>query len=176
LPASSLPTYHEEMFDADDLLGADPRQEFEGMIARRCASHDPFALMLVDLGGFSSVTAQYGTDVGDLLLFEVSSRLRHRLSPRSSVVRCGESQFAVLVPGLQDIENAKRLANTLIERLETSMSVSGTRFRLTASVGITLFPQHGRDWKALLLSADTAAYDARTEGRGRISVSIPVVR
>ena len=82
----------------------------------------------------------------------------------------------MLVPGLEDIENATRLAIPLIERVEASMTVSGIRFRLTASVGISLFPQHGRDWKALLLSADTAAYDARTQGRGRISVSIPRVR
>ena len=70
----------------------------------------------------------------------------------------------------------KIFPQSIIERLETSMTVSGTRFRLTASIGITVFPQHGKDWNALLLSADTAAYDARTQGRGRISISIPAVR
>jgi GGDEF domain-containing protein len=77
---------------------------------------------------------------------------------------------------LEDIDNAKRLAHSLIERLEASMTILGTRFRLMASIGITLFPQQGKDWKTLLLSADTAAYDARTQGRGTISVSIPAVR
>lgn len=160
----------------DDLLEANPRRKFEQMLARRCAAGDPFALMLVDLGEFRAVTAQHGANVGDLLLFETHSRLRQRLAPRNVVIRSGESQFAVLVPGLDDIDNAERLAYSLIERLEHSMTVSGTRFRLTGSIGITLFPQHGKDWKALLLGADTAAYDARTEGRGRISVSIPAVR
>jgi diguanylate cyclase (GGDEF)-like protein len=171
-----LPTYYEGVFDADDLLGENPRRRFEQMLAGRCASRDPFALMLVDLDEFRSVTAQHGANVGDLLLFEVTSRLRQRLAPRNVVMRCGDSQFAVLVPGLEDIQNAERLAYSLIERLESSMTISGTRFRLTASIGITLFPQHGKDWKALLLSADTAAYDARTQGRGKISVSIPAVR
>ena len=163
------------MFDADDLLGAHPRRRFEQTLAKRCTASEPFALMLVDLDQFESVTAQHGENVGDLLLFEVASRMRGRLSQHDVIMRSGESQFAVLVPGFADIAAAERVAYALIERLETSMTVSGTRFRLTASIGITLFPQHGKDWKALLLSADTAAYDARTQGRGRISVSIPAV-
>jgi len=164
------------MFDSNDLLDAHPRRRLQQMLEKRCAAGDSFALMLVDLDGFKSLAAQHGANVRDLLLFEVASRLRKTLSPRNFVTRCGDSQFAVLIPGLEDIGNAKRLAHSLIERLETSMTVSGTRFRLTASIGITVFPQHGKDWKALLLSADTAAYDARTQGRGRISVSIPVAR
>jgi diguanylate cyclase (GGDEF)-like protein len=164
------------MFDVDDLLGANPRRKFEQMLAKRCAASDPFALMLVDLEEFRKVTAQHGANVGDLLLFEVTSRLRRGLSPLNVVMRCGDSQFAVFVPGLESSENAERLARSLIERLETSMTISGTRFRLAASIGITLFPQHGKDWKALLLSADTAAYDARMQGRGKISVSIPATR
>jgi diguanylate cyclase (GGDEF)-like protein len=163
------------MFDADDLLGAHPRRKFEHLLAKRCVASEPFALMLVDLDQFKSITAQHGTNTSDLLLFEVASRMRGRLSARDIVMRSGDNQFAVFVPALADIEKAERVAQALIERLETSMTVSGTRFRLTASIGITLFPQHGKDWKALLLSADTAAYDARTLGRGRISVSIPAV-
>ena len=163
------------MFDADDLLGAHPRRKFEQILAKRCGASEPFALMLVDLDQFKSITAQHGANTGDLLLFEVASRMRSQLSTHDVVMRSGDSQFAVLVPKLADIDKAERVAEALIERLETSMTVSGTRFRLTASIGITLFPQHGKDWKALLLSADTAAYDARTQGRGRISVSIPAV-
>ena len=146
------------------------------MLAKRCAANAPFALMLVELDEFKSVIAEHGANVGDLLLFEVCSRLRERLAPRNIVVRSGDSQFAVLVPGLDDLANAEHLARSLIGRLETWTKVAGMRFRLTASIGITLFPQHGKDWKALLLSADTAAYDARAEGRGRISVSFPASR
>ena len=145
------------------------------MLAKRCATDEPFALMLVNLDQFKRVRAQHGSNVGDLLLFEVASRMRSTLSAHDVVVRSSDSQFAVLVPGLADIDKAERVALELIERLETSTTVSGTRFRLTASIGITLFPQHGKDWKRLLLSADTAAYDARTQGRGRISVSFPAV-
>ena len=163
------------MFDVDDLLGAPPRKRFERMLAKRCAAGDTFALMLVDLEGFKAIGAEHGSNVGDLILYEITSRIREKLSDRDVLMKSGDSQFAVVVTGLSDIEVAQRVANDLIRRLETSMIVSGTRFRLTASVGVTLFPQHGKDWKMLLLCADTAAYDARTLGRGRISVSIPAV-
>lgn len=164
------------MFDSDDLLGANPRRSFEQLLEARCVAGDSFALMLVNLDEFETVSPQHGVSVSDLLIFEVACRLREKLSFRDVIVRSSDSQFAIFVPNLGDLDKAERLANALIERLETSMTVSGTRFRLTASIGITLFPQHGKDWKALLLSADTAAYDARTQGRGRISVSIPAVR
>ena len=163
------------MFGVDDLLGAPPRKRFEKLLSQRCAAGDSFALMLVHLEGFQSVSAKHGSTVGDLILYEVTARIREKLSDADVVMKSGDSQFAVLVTGLSEIDVAERIANELIGRLETSMKVSGTRFRLTASVGVTLFPQHGKDWKALLLSADTAAYDARTQGRGRISVSIPAV-
>lgn len=163
------------MFDVDDLLGAHPRRRFEHMLAKRCAAGDTFALMLVDLEGFEAISVEHGANVGDLILYEVTSRIRDELSDRDVLMKSGDSQFALVVAGLSDTGVAERIANDLIRRLETAMIVSGTRFRLTASIGVTLFPQHGKDWKMLLLSADTAAYDARTQGRGRISVSMPAV-
>ena len=72
------------MFDANDLLGANPRRKFEQLLAKRCAARDPFALMLVDLDGFKSVTAEHGANVTDLLLFEVTSRLRQTMRTPSS--------------------------------------------------------------------------------------------
>jgi diguanylate cyclase (GGDEF)-like protein len=161
--------------DPGDLLAAHPRQRFEQMLAARCESGECFALMLVDLDGFKGVSARYGANVADLLLYEISARLRDRLLNKGVVRRSGDNQFAVLVPGIAAGERAERLARALIERLERSITVSGIRFRLTATIGITLFPQHGKDWRHLLLSADTAAYDARTQGKGKISVSFPAV-
>jgi diguanylate cyclase (GGDEF)-like protein len=127
----------------------------------------------VDLEGFEGVSARHGTDTGDLLLYEVASRLREKVGEHDIVMRSGDAQFAIFVPAVEIIETAEALAEALIERLESSMTVAGTRFRLTASIGITLFPQHGDEWRFILHSADAAAYDARTLGRGRISISIP---
>ena len=165
------------MFSIEDLLGDNPRRRFERILESRCDAGDAFALMLVDLDHFSSVSQRTRGQVVDLLLYEIGGRLRDTLGVRAVVTRSGESQFAILVRGVTDLGAAERLAAKLVKRLQHSMYVAGTRFRLSASVGVTLFPRDGVDWRALLKQADAAAWDAKTPGRGRISVSFapPVV-
>ena len=164
------------MYDPDVLLGDDPRREFEQMLEGSCAAGKSFALMLVNLDGFEGIMVRYSRAVADLLIYEVSSRLRDELRDQDVLARFGSSQFAVLVTGAQRLESTADLARKLIGRLESAITVAGTRFRLTASVGITLFPQHGKEWSDLLDNAEAAAHDAMTQGRGRISISFPAVR
>jgi GGDEF domain-containing protein len=64
----------------------------------------------------------------------------------------------------------------LIDRLESPATVSGTRFRLSASIGITLSPRQSGEWRLLLQDADEAVQDAKTQGRGRISVTFAAPR
>lgn len=164
------------MYDPDALLGDDPRREFEQILARSCAARKCFAFMLINLDGFEGLMVRYGRAVGDLVIYEVSSRLRESLGQQDMLERFSRSQFAMLVMGVQRLESAEDLARELIGRLESSITVGGTRFRLTASIGITLFPQHGKEWRDLLDKAEAAAHDAMTQGRGRISISFPAVR
>lgn len=161
------------MYDVDDLLSVDPRRDFEQVLQSRCAARESFALMLVELDGFEEVSVEYGDQVSDLLLYEVASRLRRVLSEQAVLVRSGHTQFAVLLPAKRDLEEVEQKAHALIERVERPVTVSGTRFRLSASIGISLFPEHGGAWRTLLRNADAAAYDAKTRGRGRISISVP---
>ena len=159
------------MFSAEDLLGDDPRRRFERVLASRCGAGDAFALMLVELDNFTRVSQSSPEQVVDLLLYEIDARLREKLGSGAIITRSGSSQFAVLVSGVTDIESAEQLAEELIQRLQRSMHIAGTRFRLSASIGITLFPRHGNDWRSLLAQADSAACDARRHGRGKISIS-----
>lgn len=159
------------MFSAEDLLGHNPRRKFERILASRCGSGDAFALMLIDLDGFAGMTGEIGAHAEDLLLYEVTSRIRECLDERSMVTRSGRSQFAVLVRGMDEVASAEQLASRLVERLEDQVTISGTRFRLSASVGVSLFPRDGNNWKSLLRNADSAVFDATKLGRGRISIS-----
>lgn len=159
------------MFDSDDLLRKDPRRRFERILLKRCRAGKPFALMLVDLEGLEGVSARFGSNVTDLLLYEVGSRLREKLKAGDLVTRSGDQQFAVFVRGLNDQESVSQLAEELIERLQSPVTVSGTRFRLSANVGITLSPKQSGEWRLLLQDADDAVHDAKTQGRGRISVT-----
>lgn len=159
------------MFDSDDLLRKDPRRRFERILLARCRAGGPFALMLVDLEGLADVSARFGSNVTDLLLYEVGSRLREKLEAGDLVTRSGDEQFAVFVRGMNDQQSASQLAEELIERVQSPVTVSGTRFRLSANIGITLSPRQSGEWRLLLHDADEAVHDAKTQGRGRISVT-----
>lgn len=159
------------MFDSDDLLEKAPRRRFERILLNRCRAGEPFALMLVNLDGFKNVGASFGANVTDLLLFEVGSRLREMLKPHDLVTRSGDHQFAVFVEGVDDIGSANEIAEALIERLQSPVTVTGTRFRLDASVGVSISPRQSGEWQLLLKDADQAAHDAQTAGRGRISIT-----
>jgi len=159
------------MYDAGDLLGDDPRREFERILVTRCRAGDAFALMLIDLDDFTAVRTGFEAHVADLLLYEVASRLREKLDEHDVVMRSGSSEFAVFIRGMKQIQNAERLANELIERVQRPITVSGTRFCLSASIGITLSPRQSGEWRLLLQDADTAAHDAKTQGRGHVSIA-----
>lgn len=169
MPARNMKTVR--MFDSNDLLEKAPRRRFERILLSRCRSGEPFALMLVNLDGFKNVSARFGANVTDLLLFEVGSRIREKLKAGDLVTRSGDHQFAVFVEGVDDMGQANQIAETLIERLQSPVTVSGTRFRLDASIGISLSPRQSGEWRLLLQDADQAAHDAKTEGRGRISIT-----
>ncbi|MBW1759877.1 MAG: GGDEF domain-containing protein [Deltaproteobacteria bacterium] len=158
------------MYDSEDLLGDDPRHEFERILVTRCRAGGTFALMLIDLDGFAAVRARFEAHVADLLLYEVASRLREKLDEHDVVMRSGSSEFAVFIRGMKHVQNAERLANELVERVQRPIMISGTRFCLSASIGITLSPRQSGEWRLLLQDADAAAYDAKTQGRGHVSI------
>ena len=159
------------MYDAEDLLGDDPRREFERILVTRCRAGGAFALMLIDLDGFTAVRARFEAHVADLLLYEVASRLREKLGEHDVVTRSGSSEFAVFIRGMKQVQDAERLANELIERVQRPIMISGTRICLSASIGITLSPRQSGEWRLLLNDADAAAHDARTQGRGHVSIT-----
>lgn len=159
------------MYGADDLLEDDERRMLERALQTWCREGSPFALLLVDLDGFADLSTRFGANVGDLLLYEVTSRIREKLGHEDQVARSGRSEFAVLARGVSTIEDAERLALRLIERLQRPATVNGTLFRLSASIGITLSPRQSGEWRLLLEDADAAIQDAKTHGRGHVSIA-----
>ncbi len=159
------------MYGAEDLLEDDSRQALERALRTWCRDGSPFALLLVDLDGFADVGARFGSNVGDLLLYEVASRIRGKAGEHALVARSGRSEFAVLTRGVSAIEDAEQLAQRVIERLQQPVTVNGTVFRLSASVGITVSPRQSGHWRLLLEDADAAVQDAKMHGRGHVSIA-----
>ena len=123
------------------------------------------ALLLLDLDHFKEVNDTLGHAVGDLLLQEVTTRLRAKLRSVDTIARLGGDEFAVLLPSA-DVAGATRVAATILTTLEKPITLEEQQFTVEASIGIAVSPAHGGDAATLLRHADVAMYVAKREQRG----------
>jgi diguanylate cyclase (GGDEF)-like protein len=144
-----------------------------------------FSLMFIDLDGFKAVNDSLSHTAGDELLALVSVRLDALVRRGDMVARLGGDEFVVLVLGIGGEEQPAAVAGRILAAVSEPYEVAGVECHVTASIGITVFPEHGRDAQTLLRKADLAMYEAkrlgkngfvhfsaRAEGRVRERVSI----
>ena len=127
------------------------------------------ALLFVDLDHFKHVNDSLGHHVGDQVLREVGRRLVAALREDDTASRQGGDEFMLLLVRLADPRDAARVAQKLIDVIEDPLEIEGRTLRVSASIGIALFPEDGRDISTLMKQADTALYHAKQQGRGRYS-------
>ena len=132
-------------------------------------SREPFALLLLDLDGFKQINDRFGHRVGDLVLRDLAPRLQEPLRRGDVVARLGGDEFAILLSPPTDAKTAFAVAGRINQCLRRSLLVEGMSFRLSASIGIALHPQHGRKAWHLLHRADTAMFTAK---RDRLVISL----
>ena len=125
----------------------------------------PFALLLIDLDGFKEINDTLGHQAGDALLRQVGMRLRESLRESDTIARLGGDEFAVLLPGV-DAARAPVVARKVTEAIDRPCRVGDATLQVRASVGIALFPDHGRSAEELLRCADVAMYAAKRAGAG----------
>lgn len=149
-------------------------------LAAHQASGSVGALLFVDLDNFKQINDARGHAVGDALLVQVARRLRHLQTDDVMVARLGGDEFVVLISRMaQDLPGGSLAAHQMAERVRTALEAShqlhGHRYSSSASIGITLFPQHGTAVDDLLREADTAMYRAKKQGRNRVAFYDPTM-
>jgi len=123
------------------------------------------AVMFLDLDRFKSVNDTLGHHVGDQLLVHVAERLREAVRAVDIVSRLGGDEFVVILPEIQDADDATRVAQKIIAALAPPVTVEGNLLHATPSIGISIFPDHGSEAYGLMKHADTAMYHAKADGR-----------
>jgi diguanylate cyclase (GGDEF)-like protein/PAS domain S-box-containing protein len=123
------------------------------------------ALMFLDLDRFKNINDSLGHHVGDQVLKDVAARLTRTLRSGDTVARLGGDEFVVVLQEVRDPSDAATVAQNLLHELAPPCFVDGRELHLSASIGITLFPDDGRDADALMKNADSAMYHVKDAGR-----------
>jgi diguanylate cyclase (GGDEF)-like protein/PAS domain S-box-containing protein len=126
---------------------------------------DRLALVFIDVDGFKTVNDSFGHAAGDLLLRILADRLRASTRKTDTVARIGGDEFTVMVQDLGRADYAAVVAQSLLEQLARPCLLGDREVTITASVGISVFPEDGTDGGTLLKNADLAMYRAKQEGK-----------
>jgi len=161
----------------DPLTGLANRSLLGDRIAQAIAWSEteasPPAVLLLDLDGFKTINDSLGHTAGDAVLVEVARRLTSVVRPMDTVARLGGDEFAVVMPDVTE-EQALQVAADALEVLKEPLPVHGRSVWVLASIGIRIAePDDTAD--VLLRDADTAMYEAKTNGRGRALLYQPAM-
>ncbi|MFT7388181.1 MAG: diguanylate cyclase (GGDEF)-like protein [Candidatus Endobugula sp.] len=131
------------------------------------------AILFIDLDQFKVINDSLGHDVGDQLLIEVGRRLRSCVRKGDTVARQGGDEFIILLPSIQNIKQVDRVGAKLVDTLKQPYHVLHHEMHISASIGITLFPDDGTDVDTLLKNSDITMYQVKANGRNNYQFFTP---
>lgn len=156
----------------DEMTGLVNRAHFHHLLdeaCARCAPDVPFGVLYIDLDQFKPINDAYGHAAGNVTLCQFADRLLALAPPGAVVARLGGDEFALLTaPGIH-AQALDALAGRILEAARTRFSYQGHELQVSASIGLSLFPQHGDSTAQLLHAADAAMYLSKRNGRNLAS-------
>lgn len=150
------------------------RETLRERIATAEASRRRLAVMLIDLDRFKDVNDTLGHLVGDALIRSAAQVLRDTVGASGVVARLGGDEFVVMTGEFRHRQELAQLAGRVASALNRTDLVPNIDTQVSASIGVALFPEHGRDMSTLLKNADAAMYQAKRDGRNQFSFFNPV--
>jgi diguanylate cyclase (GGDEF)-like protein len=158
----------------DEMTELDNRAYFYAQLNRHCAqSHRQgrrFALVFIDLDRFKPINDAFGHEAGNAVLQEFARRLRALAPPPARVGRLGGDEFAVLVPDCSDDDALAALVDAMLAAASRPIAYDGAALTVSASIGVSRFPDNGQTGPELLRSADAAMYRVKQNGRNGSNV------
>jgi diguanylate cyclase (GGDEF)-like protein/PAS domain S-box-containing protein len=148
-------------------------QKLEHEIRSCDRSNLSLALLYIDLDRFKDVNDTLGHDMGDLLLIEISSRLKKTLREIDTVSRLSGDEFTVILGQIDDPLSVQPLCQQLLDELARPYQLDNEKVFLTASIGVTFYPQDSKDIDVLQRNGDQAMYAAKGNGRNSFHFFTP---
>jgi diguanylate cyclase (GGDEF)-like protein len=157
----------------DPLTGLANRSKFEEAAAQALARarrrNTRLACMFIDLDGFKSINDRLGHHAGDALLRDMAARMRHVFRDYDTIARLGGDEFAILLTDIDKHSDVNQIAARLCEALSEPAEFDDQELFVTASVGVSIYPEVAESVSELLRCADEAMYDSKRAGKNRVS-------
>jgi diguanylate cyclase (GGDEF)-like protein len=144
-------------------------------LAQATRANQKLAVFFLDLDRFKDINDSLGHTTGDLLLKACAERIRRCVREGDTVARFGGDEFTLLIPRIDNIEDAAKIAQKINETLRVPFIIAGRELFATTSIGIAISPSDGRDPETLVRNADAAMYRAKDQGRDGYQLYAPAM-
>jgi diguanylate cyclase (GGDEF)-like protein len=155
----------------DALTGLPNRRLFGERLALTLATAQrrkfTVAMLYIDLDGFKLVNDSLGHSIGDSLLIQVAARFSARVRKSDTLARIGGDEFTVILSSLHAKEEAMMVGRTLLDTLSECFEIEGHLLTISASIGISLYPENAINGSELMQQADSAMYSAKRNGKNQ---------
>ena len=177
-PSITVKILLEELKDSafkDGLTGLYNRKFFDEhitkLVPQALRENINIGILMLDMDHFKSVNDEYGHDVGDIVLKELSTILTNNVRDSDIIIRYGGEEFIILLVGVQDEDSALNIANKI--RMQVSQNeidiYAGNKLKKTISIGLSMFPQDSTNIDIVMKNADIALYEAKDKGRNMVA-------
>ncbi len=157
--------------DHDPLTGLTNRKYFAEQLHKSllwAQNHNLFlGLLFIDLDGFKQINDTLGHEIGDRLLVSIAQRLSNTLRSSDTVCRLGGDEFTIILRTIPDVQVAANIAEKILARIADPIVLEECNIIVSASIGISIYPNDGQDAEILMRQADAAMYRAKRLGKNR---------
>ena len=151
------------------------QKHLDSLIKHAKQKNEAAAILCLGLDDFKSLNVQVNFNAAEHILVSLADRLRHHLENKAYIGRLGEDQFAIILSQIQQPYEAAELAQSLLKQLVQPFEVNGESLAVSATVGITLFPDDGQDVDSLLQQSEFAMIMAKSRSNNRYQFYIATI-
>lgn len=144
------------------------QDRLEQAIAAADRRGESFAVVFIDLDGFKPINDAHGHETGDEALKLVAQRLRHTLRSMDTAARLGGDEFIAILTDIQSTETTRQVTEKILTALSEPYQIGDLDIRMSASIGVSIYPDDERDANGLLRTADQAMYVGKRGGRNQV--------
>ncbi len=159
----------------DNLTRLPNRTHFEAKakdaLKRAQQLNSMIAIFFIDLDGFKPINDTWGHAVGDKLLIALAERLSDMLRSTDTLARIGGDEFLILVDKLQRQQDVMQIGEQTLKQINSELDIDGVKLRVSASIGVSIYPVHHDSIEQLIESADAAMYEAKHQGKNQLKLA-----